>query len=138
MELRLHLNMEDLDAFLEDESVRAMQNLPGALQEVARLKVCFGTFRGIHLPQIPHAPLKLLVVQDDLTSLKVDVERVFRQLQSATAEVEQAVSPLVQLDHVKGRLEEACSTLKVCHSLCPTDAFEPRDWKLQLTVYARA
>ena len=54
-----------------------------------------------------------------MLSLRTDVAKVLRQLEHAAGTAERSVALLRQMDHVKTRMEAACSTLKVilydCH-----------------------
>ena len=61
-----------------------------------------------------------LIVQADASNLKVDVERTLQALAISADAAEQNVATLAALDQGKSNMEQACSTLKVCHhaALC--------------------
>ena len=54
-----------------------------------------------------------LLVQGDLLSLKQGVQKQLQQLNINAAAAANSVALLKEVDKVKGRMEAACSTLKV-------------------------
>ena len=74
-----------------------------------------------------------LIVQADASNLKVDVERTLQALAISADAAEQNVATLAALDQGKSNMEQACSTLKVCHhsALCVTAA---ASWSADLVL----
>ena len=60
-----------------------------------------------------------LPLQGDAASLKVEVDRILRKLETSAAAAEASVSLLRQIDVAKSRMEEACSLLKVHDVILP-------------------
>lgn len=63
-----------------------------------------------------------LVVQGDLMSLKQGVHKQLQQLDISAAAAANSVALLKEVDTVKGRMEAACSTLKVVCISCQDNA----------------
>ena len=111
LEMRLHLTAEDVEAVLQEQSRDALYRIPAAVQEVSHIKV---------RSNVPIVVMLLVqsqgrnCLQGDLLSLKQGVYKQLQQLDVNAVAAANSVALLKEVDKVKGRMEAACSTLKVC------------------------
>ena len=86
MEMKLHLGAEDTSLQLEDLLSSASQRLPLANRELIRLK-------------------------EDALSVRINVESTLETLKDPDPEAE-VLAQIIELDTVKSRMQDACTTLK--------------------------
>jgi hypothetical protein len=135
LEMKLHLSAEDVGLYLQDHSARAQQRIPAAAKELLHIKVrqagagsrwpggrlccamlasqlleqtgCHSCSFAAHLCLTP-------LPQDDVASLRASAAAALRTLEDAgSGQAAAVVGQLAELDLVKRRMEDACSTLKV-------------------------
>ena len=139
LEMKLHLSAEDVGLYLQDHSARAQQRIPAAAKELLRTKVrqagagsrrpgcrlCCAMLASQLLEQTgchscsfaAHFCLTPLP-QDDVASLRASAAAALRTLEDAgSGQAAAVVGQLAELDLVKRRMEDACSTLKVRDSV---------------------
>lgn len=87
--MKLHLSAEDINLYLQDQSIRAAQRIPLAARELAR-------------------------IQEDIQSVRNAVSSTLSKLDEndISGTVSSALATIAELDAVKSRMDSACTTLK--------------------------
>ena len=89
LEMKLHLGSEDISLYLQDQAARATQRIPTAARELARIR-------------------------EDAQGVRTSVANTLSKLQadSSRGSTAATLASLEEIDGVKQRMEDACSTLK--------------------------